>query len=492
MLKVLIEKELKSILQSPKFVATFGVCSLLILLSVFIGINEYRSSVAQYETASNWVDQQIAEATSFRNLPTKVYRKPDPMQIFVSGVNFDIGRLSEISVEQDIKLEQSAYSDDPIFAVFRSIDFTFIVQVVLSLFAIVFTYDASNGERESRTLKLVLSNPIARGQYLFAKLAGSWLGLTIPLLIPILIGLLLLIVYGIPMTATSWLKVGTLIGVSILYFTFFIALGLLVSALTRNSAVSFLLLLVVWITLVLIVPRGAVMAAGQLVAVPTVAEIESQKDRSRADAQGELRTTRNLRYQSMMEPAQGLAESDRRAFYAANIDLYTEESNRLQAEMEIVIEQNNRRVNENLRNAKAEQERLAFLLSRVSPASAYQLTAMNLGGTNTSMKNRIEDQMVDYRATYNAYVARKWQQEQDEQAALLAEQRRGGGAAGGYTYAGSGNQAIDSSDMPQFTASQESVAEVIQASILDFGLLAIFTFIAFACAFLAFIRYDVR
>lgn len=490
MLLVLIEKELKSILQSPKFVATFGVCSVLILLSIFIGVSEYRASVSQYETATNWVDQQIAEATTFRNLPTKVYRQPDPMQIFVSGVNYDVGRLSQISVEQDIKLEQSAYSDDPIFAVFRYLDFSFIVQVVLSLFAIVFTYDAINGERESGTLKLVLSNPVARGQYLFAKLAGSWLGLTIPLLIPILIGMLLLIVFGIPMTAADWLKLISLIGVSILYFTFFIALGLLVSALTRHSSISFLLLLVAWITLVLIVPRGAVMAAGQLVDVPSVAQIESQKDRYRADAQNDLREISSLRFQQMMAPAQGFSEAERRAFYQENLDAYTQETSRLRAEMEITIEENNRRVNEGLRNAKAEQERLAFLLSRVSPASAYKLTAMNLGGTNTSMKNRYEDQMLAYRDTYNTYIDTKWQQEQDEQAELLASQRSGGGAV--TTFAGSGNQAIDTSDMPQFVASKESVAEVVQASILDFGLLAIYTLMAFVGAFFAFVRYDIR
>ncbi len=490
MLGVLIEKELKSILQSPKFVATFGVCSLLILLSVFIGINEYRASVAQYETATNWVDQQIAEATTFRNLPTRVYRQPDPMQIFVSGVNYDIGRLSQISVEEDVKLEQSAYSDDPIFAVFRYIDFTFIVQVVLSLFAIVFTYDAINGERESGTLKLVLSNPVARGQYLLAKLVGCWLGLTIPLLIPILIGLLLVIAFGVPMLTADWLKVVTLIGVSILYFTFFIALSLLVSALTRQSAISFLLLLVVWITLVLIVPRGAVMAAGQLVKVPTVAEIESQKDRYRADAQGDLRATSNLRFQEMMAPAQGFGEAERRAFYSANIDLYTEETNRLRAGMELIIEENNRRVNEILRNAKSEQERFAFLLSRMSPASAFKLTAMNLGGTNTSMKNRYEDQMLAYRETYNSYVETRWQQEQEEQENLLAAQRTGGGR--NVNVAGSGNQAIDTSDMPRFIAFEEPLAEVFLASILDFGLLAIFTLIAFAGAFFAFARYDVR
>ena len=131
MLQVLIEKELKSIIQSLKFVATFGVCSLLILLSVFIGVMEYRSSVAQYEMATSWVQQQTMEATSFQSLPTKVYREPDPMQIFVSGVNYDVGRFSQIRAERDVKLEQSAYSDEPLFAVFRYIDFSFIVQVVL-------------------------------------------------------------------------------------------------------------------------------------------------------------------------------------------------------------------------------------------------------------------------------------------------------------------------------------------------------------------------
>ena len=98
--------------------------------------------------------------------------------------------------------------------------------------------------------------------------------------------------------------------------------------------------------------------------------------------------------------------------------------------------------------------------------------------------------MLAFRDTYNSYIDRRWQQEQDEQAQILAAQRQGGGAS--LSYAGAGNEAIDTSDMPQFTATQESVGEVIRASILDFGLLAIFTLLAFVGAFIAFIRYDVR
>ena len=53
MLSTLINKELKSIIQSPKFVGSFAVCSVLILLSVYIGIVEYRTAVAQHEAAGN-------------------------------------------------------------------------------------------------------------------------------------------------------------------------------------------------------------------------------------------------------------------------------------------------------------------------------------------------------------------------------------------------------------------------------------------------------
>src|SRR5262249_287820 len=132
MISIIVLKELKAIILSPKFTATFAVCSLLILLSVYVGINEYRASVSQYETATQLVNQEMREASSWMGLTNRTYRKPDPMQIFVSGVNYDIGRWSGINHLSTIKLTHSAYSDDPIFAVFRFVDFSFIVTVVLS------------------------------------------------------------------------------------------------------------------------------------------------------------------------------------------------------------------------------------------------------------------------------------------------------------------------------------------------------------------------
>src|SRR3972149_2110496 len=155
MLTTLILKELKSVLLSPKFPVTFAVASILTLLSVFVGIREYQAESNQYFAANELVRQEMREARNWMMLGNRIYREPDPMHIFVSGVHNAIGRVSSISSWQPVKLVNSAYRDDPIFALFRFIDFSFISQVVLTLLAILFTYDAINGDRESGTLQLM-------------------------------------------------------------------------------------------------------------------------------------------------------------------------------------------------------------------------------------------------------------------------------------------------------------------------------------------------
>lgn len=481
MFNILFEKELKSIFLSPKFVATFGVCSLLILLSVFVGIQEYNNEVDQYNTAVQLSDQQMRGETSWWGLENVVFRKPSVMQVFVSGVNNDIGRSSEISTWVEPKLENSNYSDDTLFAVFRFIDLTFIFQVVLSLFAILFTYDAINGERESGTLKLAMSNAVPRAQYVLAKFAGSWVGLTFPLLIPILIGLLMVVIFGVPMDGGDWARVLTLIGSSVLYFTFFIAFGLLVSALTKRSAVSFLILLVAWVALVLIVPRAATMTAGQIAPVTSVAEVESQKDRQRTDRWRAFGQERMQLWEERNAAMNGMTEEERNDYMAANREVWQEEETAAREEIMQEINEFSRKLDEELRNQKESQERLAFTLSRFSPASAYKLTAMNLADTGTSLKSKYEDAMKDYRTTFTQFVESKREEERRRN-----QGRRGPGQDN------DDQEPLDLGELPRFEAPEETYKEAMAPTIVDLGILSVFSLLAFGGAFFAFIRYDVR
>ncbi len=104
---------------------------------------------------------------------------------------------------------------------------------------------------------------------------------------------------------------------------------------------------------------------------------------------------------------------------------------------------------------------------------------MNLAGTNVSLKARYEDQMTQYRTSFMAYQQIEIEKQQEKR----AEQRRTGKVD---------NTPFDGSGMPRFEPPEENVSKVFQASIIDFGLLSIYTILAFVGAFVAFLRYDVR
>jgi len=487
MFSTIVLKELKSILVSPRFPVTFAVSAVLILLSVFMGIREYRASLDQYHAADELVRQEMREARSWMGLANRVYREPDPMQIFVSGVHNDVGRLSRISTWEPVKLSSSAYSDDPLFAVFRFIDFSFIVQVVLTLFAILFTYDSINGERESGTLQLMLSNAVPRATIITAKFAGAWLGLVIPLAIPTLMAASLLLFFRIPMTADLWMRLGVLVLASLLLFTFFIAFGILVSAVTRRSNISFLVCLVSWVAMVLIIPRAGMMLAGQMVPVPSDAEIESQQDSYSKDRWDAHLTQMEEKWRKRNEPLNELSEEERKSKREEMEWVWAEEDKRDRDSMQAAIDANARKLREDLRNRKGEMERLGFVLSRFSPVSAYQLAAMNLAGTDISLKPRYEDALENYRTAFNAFKEKK-QKEAGSSGGIRIEVD----SESGIRIDSGREMALDLDGMPEFTPSRPSLGQSLSAAVLDFGVMAFFSILSFAVAFVSFLRYDPR
>ena len=488
MLAILIQKELKNILLSPKFFATFLVCSILILISVFIGINEYNNAVLQYETNQQIARQDIEQATNWMQVRNIVHREPTPMQIFVSGLHFDVGRLSRISSFDDIKLVRSPYSDETLFAIFRFIDFTFIVQIVLSLFAILFTYDAINGERENGTLKLAFSNSVSRVQYLLAKFTGTWLGLIVPLFIPILIGLLLIMVLGVPVSPSDWGAIVGLIALSILYITFFIGIGLFVSSITRKSSLSFLLLLVIWISGVLILPRMGVMAAGQLVTIESVAQIEAKQEAYERERWETYSATISETWREREQAMQGMTDEERQVYRDEKEWEWLEADDAARKKVQSDIIENNRTLLEESQNQKKIQEQLAFNLARISPVSSFRLAAMNLAGTDIDMKSRYEESMRQYKDQFTAYSEKK-QQETGTSGGFRIEVDSNEGVKLDF---GREDQGLDISDMPRYSAPVVQAGVGLGNSILDFGLLILFIMATFGGSFVAFLRYDMR
>ncbi len=484
MLTILIWKELKNILLSSKFTATFTVCSVLIVLSVYVGIREYRTAVRQYETARQLVSEEMRQQSGWSGLNNRTFRIPDPMQIFVSGTANDIGRWTNIDQFEPVKLRNSVYSDDPIFAIFRIIDLSFIVQIVLSLFAFLFTYDAINGERENGTLALAFSNSIPRARFLVAKLIGSWLGLVLPLLLPATVGISLLFIFAIPFDALDWIKLACLLGVSILFFTFFVALGIFFSAMTRNSNVSFLLCLVAWVLFIFILPRAGVITAAQAVTVPTVAEMEAQQDAYAKDRWEEHRRTFEQRLAERQTILAPMSKGERDTYENDHLWNWMEEDDARRKEMQKEIDEQGVKLEEEVRNRKATQERLAFVLSRFSPASAYQLAVMDIAHTNIDLKSRYEDALRSYRTTFNDYTQRKQKESGGSGGIRVTMDTEKGMKIDLPRERGS----LDLTDVPRF----EHPGTPFIFPLVDVAILLLATLFAFAGSVVGFLRYDVR
>lgn len=488
MFKVLVEKELKAIIQSPKFIATFATIGILTILSFYIGIIDYNASVERYNSAQSLVNENMQQSNSWRGLNTKIYREPSPVNILVNGVNFDIGRFSNIERQEVVNLESSFYSEEPIFAIFRILDFSFIVTIVFSLFAILFAYNTINGEKEDGTLRLVFSNSISRAQFISAKFIGSWVGLIIPITLPFLIGLLMLMLFGINLSGGEWARVALIYFASVLYFTLFLGLGIWVSAMTKKSSSSFLFLLVIWIFTVFIVPRIGVMAAGQFVEVKNNAELESLNNAYSKAQWDEYFQKISLIWERRESETAGMNEAEKEAYEDENSFGWITEQDSLRNIVEDNVDEYSQKLIQENNNRKKALQQLAFSLTRFSPASGYQLATMNLAGSNIDMKNLYENSLLEFKDKFFDYVGKKEAESGDSGMMEISISSESGFSINNHR----DESRLDLSELPQFQKPELTFASVLSNSIVDIGILLLLTIVVYGLGYYSFLRYDAR
>ena len=144
------------------------------------------------------------------------------------------------------------------------VDWGFIIGYVLSLVALLFTFDSISSERERGTLRLTLSNAIPRHTVLIGKFLGAFINVSIPFILAILVNLLVISTSSdVYLEAEAWGRLGIIFFVAVLYTCLFLALGLLVSARVQRSAVSLVILLLVWVVFVVFMPGTLASIAGK-------------------------------------------------------------------------------------------------------------------------------------------------------------------------------------------------------------------------------------
>jgi ABC-type transport system involved in multi-copper enzyme maturation permease subunit len=469
MLKDIIKKEIVETITSAKFVFTFLLCAILILLSVYTGIVNYRADQKEFSAAVALNKKNLESQSSYQalaGLGTKINKPPQVLGAISTGVDEAVGRVATVNIAYDPSLVDSKYESNPVFSVFGALDLTFIVKIVLSLFAILFTYDAIVGEKEKGTLKLTLSNRVPRDRLILGKVIGGFISLLIPLIIPLILSLLILLVYpNISLAGQDWLRLLLMFLMFFLYLSVFFTLGLLVSARTSKSSTSFLVLLFIWVIFVTIIPKLSVMSAGRLKPIPSVHEITAKKDAFLQQIQGGAQK----RVLDWIKENSAMAAKDKKG-YQEKFKKFLED---YQQDLTSKIDENNAALERDYQAKKKSQERLAINISRISPASALTFSTMSFARTGLDEHERFLASIRAYKPIFTKWANAKMMRSID--------------------FSGSGQTAkVVLDDMPQHKFEPETLSKSLARTIPDFGLMLFLIIVFFAGAYVSFLKFDVR
>ena len=260
MLWTLIRHELLMNLMTFRFLVAVIAGMSLVLAGSIVLTDNYERRVASYNEDFQKHQERNFTGKTYSSFMPYLDRAPNPLSLFNQGLDKRAKnslqiRIGEIPFLWGDVSRHTGFSN-PFRYLLADIDLVSIFQILFSLLALVFAYDAIAGGRENGTLRLILVNPVGRGLIVMSKYLGAMLCLILPLLMSFLLALLLqlqsnAIHYG----ADAFLRVGGIFLTTVVYTSTFYLIGLFISSVIYRPATSLIVSMFIWVVLTLLYPN---------------------------------------------------------------------------------------------------------------------------------------------------------------------------------------------------------------------------------------------
>ena len=289
------KRELYDNLNNLRFALATVLLIGLMITNAVVYFREHPARVQQYRNSATESWEVLADRTELYDIalngPGNLYKQPVPLRFcaegsesflseFVDGgywmwgygdgfrdfwmLNYPASNPNLLNIRPDV----------------TKVDWAFVIGYVLSLIALLFTFDSVSGERERGTLRLMLANSIPRHTVLIGKFLGALISIGIPIALAVLINLLVISMSSaVHINSETWGRLGIIIVVTLVYICLFLALGLLVSTRTQRSSVSLVILLLAWVIFVVFVPSTLASIASGLSSPISSDELQKRQDR---------------------------------------------------------------------------------------------------------------------------------------------------------------------------------------------------------------------
>jgi len=496
MLKTIIAREFLNNILNLRFMIGLVLCIIVTVACIIILAHDYQQEMADYNIRVNLQDEIMDNyANANRDGLLEMLRPQKPPERF---------RPLIIGISGN---EDSGFFDyNPLPILFPPLDFLFIVTIIMSLLAMLFSHDAIAGERQSGTLRLVISNSISRTTILLGKFIGGTISLIIPFILSLLVGGLYISMNpSIQWDGSAWAELALLTAASITFITLFYLLGLMVSTFSRYSTTSILNCLFLWILLVLVIPNVCPYISAQFYRIPSVNEIERRESENEAHGQEVASELMNesvkqfklkygklfsefesmefggiggwfLFHRRVVDPKYRKAAQQRAAAdpeFKAMMDAFVGEYKKAGDELDR-IRGDSDMLWDNRKTKAAAQTKLAKNLACISPFANFVYVARDLTGTGLRSLEYFERTKDEYRNQLRPYLSKKIDDAREKNPALEDE------------------SLLDVSDRPRFVFKEEALKNKLNEVLPYWGGLVFFNVVFFVAAFAGFMIYDVR
>ena len=396
---------------------TLRFALMVILLPVLFVVNAliYSFSSDGYGTQMSAYNKQVAQNrehikkqanTSLAELaltgPGAIPKRPSPLMFCAGGVDEVVSRSIKMKSEGSISRSSGVEDEDykwrsPLKLEYQvassggnstgrvKINWVFI-GVLMSFFAILFTFDAIAGEQARGTLSLMMSNTVSRGQVLLGKYLGAFVTLMVPLIISILMNLLIiLIAKNIPFASSEWLRILGMVGLFALLISIFIFLGLFFSSRVSNAITSLVWLLLTWVFLAFVFPSLLGTFIGNLNPIPSVDEMSMRRRAQLDQIDDEWREGPSPK----LKKAPSIEKPSITGHWAAYFTAITDTESQIA----------DQHIDQQLR-----QVQLARDLTQISPIASFQYAMEGLANTSIAGYMNFVKQARRYRETFIDFV----------------------------------------------------------------------------------------
>jgi len=254
-------------------VGLLGVALLLAFQQVQRTRSE-RAAAAALER-ENWLNQGEKNSHSAGHYGVYVFKPLAPLAVFDRGLEPFVGTTVFLEAHRQNQAAFLPAQDATALRRFGELTAANGLQLLVPLLIIFLTFGALAGERESGTLRQVLSLGVRPRDLVLGKALGLGLVLAVLLSPVALFGAVALAVLPGGDAHSSWIRFGWIGGAYALYFMAILAVCLTVSAVASTARTALATLLLCWAANAVLAPRLGADLAQRLLPTPKLVEFEA-------------------------------------------------------------------------------------------------------------------------------------------------------------------------------------------------------------------------